>query len=107
MEFKILYSKDQYFLDHYRICYYYYKRIYHKFSDALISYHTCPKFASKICLIGANSLAPNQTPRSAASDLGLHCLLRQVSPKTQGEYGRLRSDTKDQGLHSLQLVHQF
>ena len=30
----------------------------------------------------ANSEDPDQTPRSAASDLGLHCLLRPVFPST-------------------------
>ena len=30
----------------------------------------------------ANSLDPDQTPRSAASDLGLDCLLRHVCPNT-------------------------
>ena len=34
----------------------------------------------------ANSGEPDQTPRSAASDLGLHCLLGPVSPKTSGKY---------------------
>ena len=28
-----------------------------------------------------NSVDPDQTPRSAASDLGLHCLPRSVCPK--------------------------
>ena len=28
----------------------------------------------------ANSVDPDQTPHSAASDLGLHCLLRTVCP---------------------------
>ena len=28
-----------------------------------------------ICLLNANSVDENQTPRFAASDLGLHCLL--------------------------------
>ena len=28
---------------------------------------------SKICWMSANSVDPDQTPRSAASDLGLHC----------------------------------
>ena len=28
----------------------------------------------------ANSVDPDQTPRSAASDLGLHCLLRPICP---------------------------
>ena len=33
----------------------------------------------------ANSVGPDQTPRSAASDLGLHCLLRPVCPNN-GKY---------------------
>ena len=37
----------------------------------------------------ANSVDPDQTPRSAASDLGLHCLLKPVSPNTQSRYGNL------------------
>ena len=36
----------------------------------------------KIAIRVANSVYPDQTPRSAASDLGLHCLLRTVFPKT-------------------------
>ena len=36
---------------------------------------------SKIAGRVANSVNPDQTPRSAASDLGLHCLLRLVCPK--------------------------
>ena len=30
----------------------------------------------------ANSVDPDQTPRSAASDLGLHCLHRPIRPNT-------------------------
>ena len=30
----------------------------------------------------AASVDPDQTPRSAASDLGLHCLFRHVCPNT-------------------------
>ena len=30
----------------------------------------------------ANSVDTDQTPRSAASDLGLHCLHRPVNPNT-------------------------
>ena len=33
-----------------------------------------------------NSVDPDQTPRSAASDLGLHCLLRSVYPNTRSKY---------------------
>ena len=32
----------------------------------------------------AKSVDPDQTPRLAASDLGLHCLLRPVSPNIKG-----------------------
>ena len=35
----------------------------------------------------ANSVDPNETPRSAAPHLGLYCLLRHVCPNTYGKYG--------------------
>ena len=35
----------------------------------------------------ANSVDPDETPLSAASHLGLNCLLRPVCPKTYGKYG--------------------
>ena len=35
----------------------------------------------------ANGVDPDQKPRSAASDLDPHCLLRPVSPNTEGKYG--------------------
>ena len=35
----------------------------------------------------AHSVDPNQTPHSAASDQGLHCLLRPVCPNTLDKYG--------------------
>ena len=34
----------------------------------------------------ANSVDPDQTPQSAASEMGLHCLLRPVCPNTWGKY---------------------
>ena len=37
----------------------------------------------------ANSVDPDQTPRSAASDLGLHCLLRPACPKMLRKYDTL------------------
>ena len=37
--------------------------------------YSLPVDVSQNCLIVANSVDPDQTPRSAASDLGLHCLL--------------------------------
>ena len=36
-----------------------------------------------------NKVHPDQTPRSAASDMGLHCLLRPVCPITYSKYGNL------------------
>ena len=36
----------------------------------------------------ANSIDPDETPRSVVSHLGLHCLLRHVCPNTNGKYGR-------------------
>ena len=35
----------------------------------------------------ANSVDPDETLRSAASHLGLYCLLRPVCPNTYGKYG--------------------
>ena len=35
----------------------------------------------------ANSVDPDETPRSAASHLGLNCFLRPVCPNTYGKYG--------------------
>ena len=40
----------------------------------------------------ANSVDPDETPRSAASHLGLNCLLRPVCPNTYGKYGTLCYD---------------
>ena len=40
----------------------------------------------------ANSVDPDQTPRSAASDLGLNCLLRSVCPNTLSKYGNFFSN---------------
>ena len=37
----------------------------------------------------ANSVDPDETPRSAVSHLGLYCLLRPVCPNTYGKYGML------------------
>ena len=35
----------------------------------------------------ANRVDSDETPRSAASHLGLHCLLRPVCPNAYGKYG--------------------
>ena len=37
----------------------------------------------------ANSVDPDQTPRAAASDLGLHCLQRSICSNTYGYYGSI------------------
>ena len=37
----------------------------------------------------ANSVDPDETPHSAASHLGLYCLLRPVCPNIYGKYGTL------------------
>ena len=69
--------------------------IYPQYSNTFSSYRNCPKIRTGpfynmyelICLNiarwFANSVDPDQTPRSAASDQGLHCLLR---PLTWGKY---------------------
>ena len=46
----------------------------------------------KIAGCVANSVDPDQTPRSAASDLGLHCLPRPVFANTKGKYGHFESN---------------
>ena len=72
-------------------------RIYPKYSDTLTPYHICskiwtstihyPMLCLKIAGWVANSVDPDETPRSAASHLGLYCLLRPVCPNTYGKYG--------------------
>ena len=37
----------------------------------------------------ANSVDTDETPHSAASHLGLYCLLRPVCPNTYGKYGNV------------------
>ena len=43
----------------------------------------------------ANSVDPDETPRSAASHLGLNCLLRPICPSTYGKYGIFVSGITD------------
>ena len=71
--------------------------IYPKYSDTSTPYHICSKIWTNtihypmLCLKAAgwvaNSVDPDETPRSAASHLGLYCLLRPVCPNTYGKYG--------------------
>ena len=72
-------------------------RFYPKYSDTSTPYHICSKIWTStihypmLCLKTAgwvaNSVDPDETPRSAASHLGLYCLLRPVCPNTYGKYG--------------------
>ena len=72
-------------------------RIYPKYSDISTPYHICSKIWTstihypilclKIAGWVANSVDPDETPRSAASHLGQNCLLRPVCPNTYGKYG--------------------
>ena len=41
----------------------------------------------------ADSVDQDQTPHSAASDLGLHCLHRPVSPNTWSKYDNMIKST--------------
>ena len=51
-------------------------------------YHTCNHDLIEIPLFTANSVDPDQTPHSAASDLGLHCL--PISLLWDGRYKRVK-----------------
>ena len=76
-----------------------YYGIYPKYSDTSTPYHICskiwtstihyPMLCLKITGWVANSVDPDETPRSEASHLGLNCLLRPVCPNTYGKYGRI------------------
>ena len=76
----------------------YIHRIYPKYSDTSTPYHICskiwtstihyPMLCQKIAGWMANSVDPVETPRSAASHLGLNCLLKPVCPNTYGKYGK-------------------
>ena len=78
-------------------------RIYPKYSDTSTPYHICskiwtntihyPMLCLKIAGWVANSVDPDETPRSAAYHLGLYCLLRPVCPNTYGKYGIILSAT--------------
>ena len=71
--------------------------IYPKYSDTSTPYHICskiwtstiyyPMLCQKIAGWMTNSVDPVETPRSAASHLGLNCLLRPACPNTYGKYG--------------------
>ena len=57
--------------------------IYDKYWNILTRYQTYPKMRTKLfynsyCVWVATSVDSDQTPQNAASDLGLHCLLRPL-----------------------------
>ena len=74
--------------------------IYPKYSDTTTPYHICSKIWTStihypmLCLKTAgwvaNSVDPDETPRSVASHLGLNCLRRPVCPNICGKYGKWR-----------------
>ena len=76
-----------------------YYRIYPKYSDTSTPYHICtkiwtstthyPMLCLKIAGWMANSVDPDEMPRSAASHLGLYFLLRPVCPNIYGKYGMI------------------
>ena len=78
-------------------------RIYPKYSVTSTPYHICSKIWTStihypmLCLKNAgwvaNSVDPDEMPRSAASHLGLYCLLRPVCRNIYGKYGMERSRT--------------
>ena len=70
-------------------------RIYHKYLDTWNPYYICSKIWTiypvlylKFAGWVASSEDPDETSRSAASHLVLHCLLRPVCPNTYSKYGR-------------------
>ena len=52
----------------------------------------------------ANSVDPDEMPRSAGSHLGLHCLLRPVFPNTYGKYGKFLLKFEQVNLTKTLLV---
>ena len=91
-------------------------RIYPKYSDTSTPYHICsniwtstihyPMLCLNIAGWVANSVDPDETPRSAASHLGLNCLLRPVCPNTYGKYCMVYPH-QGNGLpaHVLHFIH--
>ena len=72
-------------------------RFYPKYLDALTPYHTCSKFCKclfyyflkSLKIAVANSVDPDQTPRSAVSDLGLHCLQMSFLRDTRHKWDKV------------------
>ena len=52
----------------------------------------------------ANSVDPDQTPRSAASDRGQHCLHMRTCPKiAEGKYGNLFLVTENEDISCITI----
>ena len=89
-------------------------RIYPKYSDTSTPYYSCPKIQTRtiycpmLCLknywMSGKQCGPNETPRSAASHLGLHCLLRLVCPNTYGKYSNVLKVEADKSILELNLL---
>ena len=57
-------------------------RLYPKYSHLILFFNKCILLLMNVCKIAgsvANIVDPDQTPRTAASEQGLHCLLRPLS----------------------------
>ena len=54
-----------------------------------------------------DSVDPDQTPRSAASDLNPHCLFRPVFPNTRSKYGNLIKSTSSEIILDQPLKHSW
>ena len=54
----------------------------------------------------ANNVDPDQTPHSAASDLGLHCLPRSVYLNIYSKYGNFIKSTHSEIILDLPLLHR-
>ena len=55
----------------------------------------------------ANSVDPDETPHSAASHLGLYCLLRPVCPNTYGKYGKYSNRKKQMVSDKTWLIIKY
>ena len=64
--------------------------------------NSLPDVVSKYCWMSGKQLDPDETPRSAASHLGLYCLLRPVCPNTYGKYSTFF--LQDLGIQLLPTV---
>ena len=66
--------------------------------------HLLPDVVSKTAGWMANSVDPDATPRSVASPLGLHYLLRHVCLRTYGKYGNLWYESQRERTYRLKYA---